>query len=295
MKTKLMLSLVFGMAGTCMAQQVLAEYEWPQLSRAGSLLSGAVTNIDGRAALKIVNTNDTPLRAQLVKLLKPGVTRKLYAIEGELKYEAVRGTGYLETWNYFAPAKAGEPEAAYFSRTLGESGNMGKITGTSDWRRFMLPFDWTQGKQAPTRVELNLFLPGEGRVWVGPIKLVEYAGSFGFNRAGTQNAWWPDWAGGVIGGIGGAVLGCLGGILAWLASKGRARGFVLATLKLFIVLGALSAIAGIVALGLRQPYGVWFVPILLGAILLLISPPRLKEYQRRYDELELRKMVAMDA
>jgi hypothetical protein len=295
MKTKLLIGLVFGAVGTCTAQQVLGEYEWPKLAQAGQLLSGTTTSIDGRAVLKVVNTNNTPLRAQLIKLLKPGVTKKFYAIEGEIKYEAVHGTGYLETWNYFPPAQTGEPEGAYFSRTLGESGDMGKITGTSEWRRFMLPFDWTSAKQAPTRLELNLFLPGEGTVYVGSLKLVEYAGSFGFNRAAAQNAWWPDWAGGVIGGIGGAVLGCLGSLLAWLASKGRARGFVLATLKSFIVLGVLSAIAGIVALGLRQPYGVWFVPMLLGAILLLISPPRLKQYQRRYDELELRKMVAMDA
>jgi len=29
----------------------------------------------------------------------------------------------------------------------------------------------------PTRLEISVFLPGRGTVWLGPVKLVEYAGS----------------------------------------------------------------------------------------------------------------------
>jgi hypothetical protein len=295
MKATLVIGLCFGIVTTCFAEQVLAEYEWSKLAKAGQLLGGVPTTIDGRAALMLVNTNDTPLQASLVKLQNPAITQKLYAIIGEIKYEGVRGTGYLEMWNYFPPAKPGMMEAAYFSRTLGESGEMGKITGTSNWRRFMLPFNRTGTSERPTRLEFNLFLPAQGNVYVGPIKLVEYTGGFGFASASQANAWWPDWAGGLIGGLGGAVIGCLGSLLAWLVSKGKAQGFVLASLKLLIALGVLSAIAGVVALGLRQPYGVWFVLLLLGVLLLAILPSRLKVYQRRYEDLEMRRMAAMDA
>jgi hypothetical protein len=295
MKATLVIGLCFGIAITCAAEQVLSEYDWSNLAKAGQLLGGVPTTIEGRAALKLVNTNDTRLQAQLVKLPNPAITQKLYAIVGEVKYEGVRGNGYLEMWNYFPPAKPGMMEAGYFSRTLGESGEMGKITGSSNWRRFMLPFNRTGTSERPTRLELNLFLPAQGTVYLGPIKLVEYTGGFGFARPGSASAWWPDRAGGLIGGIGGAVIGCLGSFLAWLVSKGKAQGFVVASLKLLIALGVLSAAAGVVALGLRQPYGVWFVLLLLGVLLLGILPARLKQYQKRYEDLEMRKMAAMDA
>src|SRR5262249_55319860 len=158
--------------------------------QSGELLSGASVTMDGKVALKVVNTNDTPLQVQLLKLPKPGVTKQLYAIEGEVKYEGVRGTGYLEMWNYFPPIKPGMPEGAYFSRSMGDSGELGKITGTSNWRRFKLPFDRTGSTAFPTRLEINLFLPAQGTVYLSQLKLVEYNGSLKPKAAGATNVWW---------------------------------------------------------------------------------------------------------
>jgi hypothetical protein len=295
MKASLAVGFCFAALAACMAEQHLADYDWSKLAKAGQLLGGTPVSLDGKDALKVVNTNDTPLQIQLVKLVKPPITKKLYAIVGEVKYEGVRGNGYLEMWNVFPPPKAGMVEAAYFSRTLGESGDMGKIAGTSNWRRFMLPFDRTGTSDVPTRLELNLYLPAQGTVYLSPIKLVEYTGNFRSAQAGSAEAWWPDWAGGLIGGIGGALLGLMGGLLAFLSAKGKAREFVLVSTKFLIGLGVLSTGAGFVALGLHQPYEVWFVLLLGGVILLIILPFRLRDYQRRYELLELRKMAAMDA
>lgn len=294
MKTTLLLSVCVGIATSCAAQQVLAEYDWSNLAQARQLLGGEPTMIDGRKALKIVNTNDTALQVQIVKLVKPAITKKLYAIVGEVKYEGVRGTGYLEMWNYFPPLKAGMPEGAYFSRTLGEGGEMGQITGSSNWRPFLLPFDRTGTSEVPTRLEMNLFLAAQGTVYLGPVKLVQYSGGFR-PAAGSREAWWPDWAGGLIGGLGGALLGSMGSLLAWLAAKGKARDFVLLSLKSLIAFGVLSSAAGFLALSLKQPYGVWFVLLLGGVLLVSILPFRLRDYQRRYQELEIRKMTALDA
>ena len=265
------------------------------MAKTGQLLGGDPVTVDGRAVLKIVNTNDTALSTQLVKLLQPPITKRLYAIVGEVKYSGVRGSGFLEMWTYFPPAKPGMLEAGYFSRTLAESGELAKITGTSDWRHFMLPFDQSGTSKRPTRLEITVLLPAQGTVYLGPIKLVQYDGSFISVASGAPNVWWPDWAAGLVGGIGGSVVGCLGGLLAWLASKGKARRFVLASLKLLIGLGVLLGSAGIWALSLRKPYGVWFVLILMAVILLAVLPARLKQYQRMYEELELRKMASMDA
>lgn len=294
MKTTLVIGLYFGIISSCIAQRTLSEYDWSKLAQAGQLLGGVAVAVDGKATLKLANTNETPLRAQLLKISNPPITRKLYAIVGEIKYEGVHGDGYLEMWNYFPPEKTGMPEGSYFSRTLGESGEMGKITGTSNWRRFMLPFDRTGTSLLPTRLEINLFLPAQGTVYLGPLKLVEYSGTFS-SAQGGRSAWWPDWAGGLIGGIGGAVLGCLGSLLAWLAAKGKAQGFVIVSLKLLIALGVFSLVVAFIAINLRQPYGVWFVPLLLGVILLAILPYRLKQYQKMYADSEMRRMAAMDA
>ena len=49
-----------------------------KLAQSHELLSGAPITVDGKGALQIVNTNDTPLQAQLLKLVKPAITNKLY-------------------------------------------------------------------------------------------------------------------------------------------------------------------------------------------------------------------------
>ena len=293
MKTKYLLGLVLGMASACYGQQTLREYDWQKLSGSGELLGGTPVAIDGKSAVKIVSTNDTGFRVQLLRITNPPISKMLYAIAGEIKYEGVKGDGYLEMWNCFPPDKPGMFENKYFSRTLGELGDMGKITGTSNWRSFTLPFDRTGSKAKPTRLEINLVLPAQGTVYLGPIKLVEYEGDLGLQKQG--GAWWSERAAGWIGGIGGSVLGCLGSILAVLAARGRCRGFVMVTLIALIGLGLITAVIGIAAVVIGQPYAVWFPLLLLGVLLLAILPFRLRQIQKGYEDLEMRRMVSMDA
>ncbi len=291
-----MLGFCVAFVSTCAAQQVLGDYNWRQLANSGQLpvelLNDVTGTIDGKSTVRITNTNDTALQVQLLKIQKPPIAKTLYAITGEVKYEGVQGDGYLEMWNYFAPLKPGGlPEVGAFSRTLGTAGEMGRLTGTSAWRKFMLP--WASGP--PTRLEINLFLPGRGTVYLGPLKLVEYAGN-SFNAAiGSSNAWWSDRGAGLIGAIGGGVIGCLGSLLAWLASKGKARAFVLGTLKILIGMGAAAGIAGVIALLTSQPYAVWLLLLLFGVLLVAILLLRLRQYQRQYRNVELRRMASVDA
>ncbi len=295
MKSLILLSVWFGSIVLCQADEVLAEYDWQKLSKSGGLFGGAPVNADGKSALLIRNTNSTPLRVQLLEIKSPKISKNVYAVIGEIRYESVRGDGYLEMWNYYPPIKPGSPEGQYFSRTLGVSGKMGKITGTSNWRPFMLAFDRTGSSGPPTRLELNLFLPGSGTVSIGPLNLIEYPAGASLTSVAAPATWWSNRAAGLIGGIGGAALGCLGSLVAWLASNGRARSFVIATLQSLIVLGGIVATAAVAALVLRQPYAVWF-PLVLGSALLLgILPPRLGQYRRQYEAMELRKMASVDA
>jgi hypothetical protein len=296
MKTKNLLGLILGMVSTCYGQQMLREFEWQKLSASGELVGGMPVTMDGKSALKISSTNDSGLQVQLLRITNPPISKMLYAITGEIKYEGVKGDGFLEMWNCFPPDKPGMFENKYFSRTLAASGDLGKITGTSGWRAFNLPFDRTGSKTQPTRLEINLVLPGQGTVYIRPIKLVEYEGDLGLQKTkGAGSAWWSDRAAGWIGGIGGSVLGCLGSILTVLAARGRWRGFVIWTSVTLIAIGTISAIVGVAAVVIGQPYAVWFPLILMGVVLLAILPFRLRHYQRGYEDLELRRMASMDA
>ncbi len=295
MKFILSLAALLLIAPTTWSQQTLIKYDWQDLAQKG-LPHGAVpVLIDGREALKIENTNDAPLQLTLLNVTNPPIKALLYALTGEVKYDSVHGDGFLEMWNYFPPEKPGLPEGEYFSRTLGESGEMGKISGTSDWRRFELPFNRTGTPKPPVRLQINLILRGHGTVYISPVKLVEFPGAKSSAWAAPGNAWWSDQTGNWLGGIGGSFSGCLLGLCGLLAGKGKARGFVTAVLVIFTSLGAAFGITGMTAIALHQPYAVWY-PLILGAVILLISGlAGLHHFRKRYEALELRRMESIDA
>jgi hypothetical protein len=159
-------------------EQVSVTYEWP-LVPGENLSQEHLVNADGRDELKITNTNDLPLQLTLLKIEKPPIASMNYSLGGEIKYEGVQGAGYLEMWNYFPPVRSGLPEGRYFSRTLAPAGSgpMGQIAGTSSWREFSLPFNRTGSTSPPSRLEFNIFLPGRGVVYIGPLKLRQLDGS----------------------------------------------------------------------------------------------------------------------
>ena len=155
------------------ATQTLLRIDPAKLAAEGRLLGGVPVTVDGHAALKIENLTNLPRQISLFTIDHPPITAPRYALTGEIKYENVQGDAYLELWNCFPPPSHDLPEERYFSRTLApaNSGPLAKITGTSSWRPFSLPFDRTGTPDAPTRLELNIFLPARGVVFLGPIKL----------------------------------------------------------------------------------------------------------------------------
>ena len=64
----------------------------------------------------------------------PRISSPDYVLRGRVKYGDVAGDGYLELLNDFAD------RGTFFTRSLAESGLLGKLNGTSDWRDFELPF-----------------------------------------------------------------------------------------------------------------------------------------------------------
>ena len=90
---------------------------------------------------------------------QPPISKKLFAITGVVRYDGIRGAGYLEMWNFF-------PQARYFSRTLDVAGPLQNLQGSSDWRPFVLPFYNKVGGPPPQQLVVNVVLPGRGTVEV---------------------------------------------------------------------------------------------------------------------------------
>jgi hypothetical protein len=296
MKTQILSSLWVALALTVSGQSAGRDYDWNDLAQRHELSGGEIVSVDGRTVVKVENTNGTPMTVSLFKIENPPVSNAIYQVRGRLKYEKVEGDGYLEMWNVFASPGSGQPEARFFFRTLAAGGASGKITGSSDWRSFTLPFDATGASTPLKRIEINLCLAGRGTVYLGAMNLADAAGGLGgLGGAGLAGTWWSNRQAGLIGGIGGSVLGCGGALIGCLAGLGRARRLVLGLTWGFIGLGVASLIAGVAALVLRQPYGVWYVLLLGGIIGTAVFGANLRTIRKRYDDLEVRRMTSADA
>ena len=200
MKTSLLITISLlgcGLAKALPDGQTLANINWddlingtPQGLQLPPQVTGTIdnpTNSDNpsMAELKLQYSGTSPLQLKLLPTpfsnqsigFPRGVSRLVthhYAITGEVRYENVSPGSYLEMWSYFDSPAPGYPEGAFFSRTMADSGPMGKLDGTSDWREFWLPFDATSTTATLNRLEMNLHLTGPGTVHLRNMKLMQY-------------------------------------------------------------------------------------------------------------------------
>jgi hypothetical protein len=277
--------------------KVLRTYEWKDLNvqSPNTNCQIQIVSMDGMSVLKIEstieNTNDTALEISLLTITNSSLIRKANTIEWEMKYENVHG---LLNVSYFRVPQLG----AFFTwfekfppQVIGGDGYTDRqgfyLNGKENWNKndILIRRASYDGQTLPDELRVKLFLP-IGTIYLRPIKLLGTAESL---------KWWSPQQIGLIGGIGGSVIGCFGALLGLLASKGKARTFVLTTMKIFIVLGILLTIAGFVAVVSSQPYAVWYALLLPGVILTLVFSLTLPSIQRRYDELEIRRMTSVDA
>lgn len=263
--------------------KTLRVYDWKDLAQQHQLSVGDVISVDGMSVLKIESTNDTPQEITLLKISDASVIKKANSIYGEFKCENVQSpqsVSNLKMVTYIPPAAPGGDTTT--SQQIGSP-----FSGSSNWRPYR--FIVVRGKtldgrpKLPTQLEVRLVLAGRGTVYLRPIKVL-----------GVTGSWWSTEQSGLIGGIGGSVIGCFGALIGILASKGKARKFVLTSIQISIVVGILLMIAGLVALVYKQPYAVWYALLLPGVILTSVFSLNLSSLQRRYDELEIRRMTSVD-
>src|SRR5215475_7425533 len=156
-------------------EQLISTFSWKELADSGKLTAGSLTGAPDNA-LKVDNHGVGATSATVLTIVQPKITTDFYVITGEVRYDNVEGDGFLEMWSHFGET------AAYFSRTLGVSGPMAKLTGTSDWRAFMLPFNAKGASSRPSKLVVNVRLPGKGSVFLRNLKLVQ---STSFDGAAT--------------------------------------------------------------------------------------------------------------
>ncbi len=272
------------------AEEVLREISWQEVgqgARGSEDGAGqAQTELEGET-LRVSNATAQPATVAVLTLEDPPITSATYAITGKVRYEDIEGDGYLEMWSCFDRAKR------YYSRTLSKSGPSGVLTGSAGWRRFVLPFYSKQGVPPPQKLLINVVLPARGRVWLSPLRLVQYGP--GQDPLAAPGQWWSDRTGGLMGGVLGTILGCLGGLIGWLTAKGKARNVVFGSVRAMQAVGVGSLLGGVVAVIMSQPYCVYYPFLLVGIICLAVGTGVVHTVRKRFDELELRKMSAMDA
>jgi hypothetical protein len=266
------------------AAHVVQNISWLELKNSGMLLSGEAT----ASQLRIENNQSTSVTFPLFKLEKPAITKSVYALTADIRYEKVEGTGYLEMWSTF-PDKS-----HYFSRTLAQTGPMQGLSGSSDWRPVIIPFFNREEGPSPALLVVNLVLPGKGNVIISNMKLQQYEKSENMLPQ-TQTGWWSDRTAGLVFGTVGGCIGLCGALIGLLTSLGKGRSFVMILLVAIPVLGAVFLIAGLLSVAQHQPYAV-FYPLLLVGLLCTIIPLGLRRsVQKRFEELELRKMRSLDS
>lgn len=218
----------------------------------------------------------------------PKISRRIFALRGEIKYDQVAGDGFLEMWTQINGKR-------YFSRSLAEVGPLRKVTGESDWREFILPLDRLGVVGSVEQVEFNVVLPQGGNVFLRDVALVDFRSDrleeiLAVPQAG---AWWSDRVGGWIGALMGTVLGTFGGIVGFLARR-RPRFCAIFSLGIAAV-GVGLLLAGLSAFLLHQPYGVWYPLVLAGLLSAGIFGMQAWRSKKSRRGEELRRMAALDA
>src|SRR2546422_2389988 len=255
----------------------------------GGVVTGGVAGSGGgpggTPALELRATAWGPPSLHLVTIDHPPIAGPRYVVSGEVRYQGVEGQGYLEMWTVFPDGER------FFSRTLAAQGPLAALHGESTWRRFELPFDLSGTSQAPSRLEINLVLPGRGAVWLEPLHVQQLAGP-----AGTlQGVWWSARFGTLVGAILGSFVGVVGAIIGVLGGRGRARRLVVALLVGMIAVGGCLVLAGAAAASSSQPRYVWYPLLVIGGASGLIGVVVLPPMGGRVAGDEVPRHEAMDA
>jgi|GEM_PF-484734 len=245
-------------------------------------------NVD---VFKVENDQSAP-KTERVATIEYNPSSSAYVVSGEVQYLDVEGTAYLEMWNVMPDGKR------YFTRTLAEPHGlmvsdmemqMRVISGTSDWRRFALPFYLMELKPESVTLEINIVMPGKGTIEVTGLTVSDYPTFAG-------GAWFDARTTNMLGGILLCCYGALFGILcSILVPRGKGKRLLYGMVLFAGIMEIFSLVIGLTAVLYGQPYHVWSPLVLLGVISIAVFCPLFFTIKKQYAQVELRKMQALDA
>lgn len=266
------------------AEHTVSRLDFSALAAAKALLAGRAEG----GALVLTGSSTAPSQPRFVVIERPAVGLQ-YAVIGRVTATDVEGTAYLELWSHI------EGKGAFFSRTLGQGGPMGAIHGSEPARRFVLPFDAT-GAAPPARLELGAHFDGKGELRLEEVELVALDSPSDLPRlmGASSVIGAEDGDIGKVGATLGVFFGLLGALSGMLVGRGRGRAVVLGLWLTAVVLSGLIGAGGLTWLlrGGSQPSAIALSVIGLGGASLAALMFALAK--RRYAEVELRRMRAMD-
>ena len=237
-----------------------------------------------------IENNQAIRKSTTIATVKYHPTSSMYVVRGRIRYWDVEGSAYLEMWSAMPDGNR------YFSRTLSENGPMQKIQKTSDWRTFELPFNLMDAKPESVTLEINVVMPGKGKIEVAGLTVGDW--QMGKQLAEEGQAWWSERTGGLIGGLLGSVIGIFGGVFGticgFLVQRGKGKRWILGMIYSSIAVGAVLLIGGLAALCIGQPYHVWYPLLLCGGIMSIVFVCILPGIYCGYARAERRRMEALD-
>lgn len=268
--------------GSAAAQSPASDYRWEELQRQSRISAGTVLPPEsGQSFHRLkIDGSTGQTRATVLTLESPRLSSSRYVLSGQVRYEGVERTGYLEMWNYFPGG------GQYFTRTLADGGPMMKLQGTSGWRPFALPFGAT-GAARPSRLVVNVVLEGRGTVYLSDLTLQDQSQAVGAEMGTIDRLVRAA-------GLAGTVVGFAGAMIGVLTSLGRARKLVVTLAVTVAVVGGAMCLLGIAVFasgGSPSASAPLLLVGILGSVLPLVLLPTIR---RRYQDIELRTMRAHD-
>lgn len=270
------------------AEELVRTVSFSEAVESGVLRAGDLA--DGET-LTVKAMPDKQFQA-LIELADPGVGLPVYALKGMVRYENVEGDGFLQLDSHFGA------KGTFFTKSLAPAGLLGKLSGSSNWRPFVLPFYTNSGDQAdgtspvPEKLSLGLFLPGSGTVSIRGVGLYQYAA--GEDPLQSAGQWISNRNATLLGAIGGSLLGVWGAVIGVFSTRGKARHFVLGSAKILLLIGIASIGIGLAALAAAQPYAVYSPFLLIGILLVALMATLRRTLSMHYERLELKRMQSMD-
>ena len=270
------------------AEELLRAVSFSDAFEDGALSAGELIDEDTLTVKAAPGKQFQPL----IELSYPGISSPVYALKGMIRYENVKGDGFLQLDNHFGA------RGTFFTKSLASAGPLRKISGSSDWRPFVLPFYANSGDQAggtsplPEKLSLGLYLPGSGTVSIRGVGLYQYA--TGEDPLQSTGQWINNRKATLLGAIGGCLIGLWGAVIGVVSSRGKARRFVLGSANALLLIGIASLGGGVAAIAAAQPYAVYYPLLLIGIILVAVIGKLRGTLSARYEQLELKRMQSMD-